>query len=84
MREPLRRALHRNAGRRREEVARAAGHVLATRLGAAAVDSLAAGRHGVLLGMLRGEIAATSLSEMAGRTRAADTALVQLARMLAM
>ena len=58
--------------------------MLATRLGAAAVDSLAAGRHGVLLGMLRGEIAATSFSEIAGRTRAADTALVELARMLAM
>ena len=62
----------------------AADRVLATRLGAAAVDSLAAGRHGVLLGMLRGEIAATPLSEIAGRTRAADAALCELARMLAM
>jgi len=62
----------------------AADRVLATRLGAAAVDSLAAGRHGVLLGMLRGEIAATPLAEIAGRTRAADTALVELARVLAM
>jgi 6-phosphofructokinase 1 len=62
----------------------AADRVLATRLGAAAVDSLAAGRHGVLLGMLRGEIAATPLAEIAGRTRAADIALVELARVLAM
>jgi hypothetical protein len=34
--------------------------------------------------LLRGEIAATSLSEIAGRTRAADNALVELARMLAL
>jgi len=58
--------------------------VLATRLGAAAVDSLAAGKSGILLGMLRGEVAATPLSAIAGRTRAANTALVELARVLAM
>jgi hypothetical protein len=34
--------------------------------------------------MLRGEIAATPLAEIAGRTRAADIALVELARVLAM
>src|SRR6185436_19462238 len=36
--------------------------ILATRLGAAAVDSLARGEHGVLRGLLRGEIAATPLA----------------------
>jgi len=61
----------------------AADRVLATRLGAAAVDSIAAGRSSVLLGMLHGEIAATPLSEIAGRTRPANAALCDLARMLA-
>jgi 6-phosphofructokinase 1 len=58
--------------------------VLATRLGAAAVDSLAAGRHGVLLGVLRGEIMASPLAEIAGRMRPADAGLCELARMLAL
>ncbi len=62
----------------------ATDRVLATRLGAAAVDSLAAGRHGVLLGMLRGEIAATPLAEIAGRMRPADAALLELARTMAL
>jgi 6-phosphofructokinase 1 len=62
----------------------AADRVLATRLGAAAVDSLAAGRHGVLLGMLRGEIAATPLAEVGGRMRPADAALLELARTMAL
>ncbi len=62
----------------------AVDRVLATRLGAAAVDSLAGNRHGVLVGMQRGEITATSLSEITGRMRPADTALVELARVLAM
>ena len=61
----------------------AADRVLATRLGAAAVDSLAAGRSGMLLGMLHGEIAETPLAEIAGRTRPADAALCDLAQMLA-
>jgi 6-phosphofructokinase 1 len=61
----------------------AADRVLATRLGAAAVDSLAAGKSGILLGMLRGEIAVTSFAQIAGRTRPADAALCELAQMLA-
>ena len=61
----------------------AADRVLATRLGAAAADCLAAGRHGVLVGMARGEIAETPLAEIAGRTRLADPALVDLAREMA-
>ncbi|MEO8716808.1 MAG: ATP-dependent 6-phosphofructokinase [Burkholderiales bacterium] len=61
-----------------------ADRVLATRLGAAAVDCLAGGNQGVLVGMLRGEITVTALSEIAGRRRPVDTALVDLARMLAM
>jgi 6-phosphofructokinase 1 len=62
----------------------AADRVLATRLGAAAVDGLAAGRSGVLLGMQNGVIAATPLAEIAGRTRPADAGLLELARAMAL
>jgi 6-phosphofructokinase 1 len=62
----------------------AADRVLATRLGAAAVESIATGRHGVLLGILRGEVAATPLAEIAGRMRPADAALLELARTMAL
>jgi 6-phosphofructokinase 1 len=61
----------------------ASDRVLATRLGAAAVDCLARGEHGVLIGMLAGEIAATPLSEVAGRTRPANAELLELARVMA-
>ncbi|HZN85703.1 MAG TPA: ATP-dependent 6-phosphofructokinase [Burkholderiales bacterium] len=61
----------------------AADRVLATRLGAAAVESLAAGRSGVLMGQQRGEISATALAEIGGRTRPADAALLDLARTMA-
>ena len=62
----------------------AADRVLATRLGAAAVDCLASGQYGVLVGILSNEIAATPLSEVAGRTRPADAGLLELARVMAM
>ncbi|MND00235.1 6-phosphofructokinase isozyme 1 [compost metagenome] len=62
----------------------AADRVLATRLGASAVESLAAGRSGVLVGQQRGEIGATALDEIAGRTRPADAAMLDLARTMAM
>jgi 6-phosphofructokinase 1 len=62
----------------------AADRVLATRLGAAAVDSLAAGRNGVLVGRQGGAIGATELGEISGRTRPADAALLDLARTMAM
>jgi 6-phosphofructokinase 1 len=58
--------------------------VLATRLGAAAVDCLAEGGAGVLVGDVRGAILRTPLAEIAGRTRPADTTLLDLARVLAM
>ena len=61
----------------------AADRVLATRLGAAAVDCLAGGKHGVLAGLVRNEIVATPLAEIAGRTRPADSALLELARVMA-
>jgi 6-phosphofructokinase 1 len=60
-----------------------ADRVLASRLGAAAVASLADGVAGVLVGEVRGDIVRTPLAEIAGRTRPADTALIELARVLA-
>ncbi|MGH8687389.1 MAG: ATP-dependent 6-phosphofructokinase [Burkholderiales bacterium] len=57
--------------------------VLATKLGAAAVSSLAESVDGVLVGESRGEITRTPLVELAGRTRPVDTALLDLARVLA-
>jgi 6-phosphofructokinase 1 len=61
----------------------AADRVLATRLGAAAVDALAAGRNGMLVGIVRNEVAYTPLADIAGRTRPVDTALLELARVMA-
>lgn len=61
----------------------AVDRVLATRLGAAAVDCLADGKTGMLVGMVRGVVERTPLSELAGRTRPADIALLELARVLA-
>ena len=62
----------------------AADRVLATRLGAAAVETLAGGKHGVLVGMVKGEIIATPLSEIDGRMRPADASLLELARVMAL
>ena len=61
----------------------AADRVLATRLGAAAVETLAK-KHGVLVGMVKGDIVTTPLEEITGRTRPADASLLELARVLAM
>jgi 6-phosphofructokinase 1 len=61
----------------------AADRVLATRLGAAAVDALAAGHYGVLVGIVRNAVMNTPLEEIAGRTRPVDTALLELARVMA-
>jgi 6-phosphofructokinase 1 len=61
----------------------AADRVLATRLGAAAVDALASGRHGVLVGIVKNEIVTTPLAEIAGKTRPADARLLELARVMA-
>jgi 6-phosphofructokinase 1 len=62
----------------------AADRVLATRLGAAAIDCLARGESGLLVGTLCGAIASTPLAEVAGRTRPADAKLLELARVMAM
>ncbi|MEO8203959.1 MAG: ATP-dependent 6-phosphofructokinase [Betaproteobacteria bacterium] len=57
--------------------------VLATRLGSAAIDQLAQGVQGVLVGIKGNEVAATPLAEVAGRTRPIDQGLLDLARVLA-
>ena len=62
----------------------AADRVLATRLGDAAVECHSRGESGVLVGLLHGEIAATPLAEVAGRTRPANAELLELARVMAM
>lgn len=56
--------------------------LLATRLGAAAVETIAAGRDGVLMGWLGGKVAATPLADVAGKTKPADRELVALAEVL--
>lgn len=61
-----------------------ADRMLGTRLGAVAVEQLDSGRHGVLVGMLRGEIAATPLPEVAGKTKPLDLTLLRLAGAMAL
>jgi 6-phosphofructokinase 1 len=61
----------------------AADRVLATRLGAAAIDTLASGKHGVLAGIVKGDVVATPLSDIAGKMRPADASLLELARTMA-
>lgn len=57
--------------------------ILATRLAAKAVDCMADGEHGVLVGHIKGENRATPLSEVAGRHKPLDESLYTLARVLA-
>lgn len=56
--------------------------LLATRLGAAAVENLANGKYGVLLGLINGIIESTPLAEVATRTKQLDTSLFALAHIL--
>jgi 6-phosphofructokinase 1 len=57
--------------------------LLASRMGAAAAKHLIEGRHGVVLGLRQGVITDMPLSEVAGRKKALDPALLELAGMLA-
>jgi 6-phosphofructokinase 1 len=61
----------------------AADRVLSTRLGAAAIDTLAAGTQGVLVGIVKGDVVTTPLGRITGRTRPADATLLELARVMA-
>jgi 6-phosphofructokinase 1 len=56
--------------------------LLATRLGNAAIECLARGEHGVLVGLLHGEIGTTKLAEVANRTKPLDPRLLELARVM--
>jgi 6-phosphofructokinase 1 len=56
--------------------------MLATRLGAAAVEKLARGEHGVLVGTIRGQITTTPLAEVVDRQKPLDTELLELAGIL--
>ncbi len=57
--------------------------LLATRLGAAATDRLARGEHGVLVGLIKGEIVSTPLAEVVAHKKPLDVQLLELARVLA-
>jgi 6-phosphofructokinase 1 len=56
--------------------------LLATRLGHAAVESLTAGRYGVLMGLIKEEIAATPYDDVVTKTKPLDLKLLDLARVL--
>jgi 6-phosphofructokinase 1 len=56
--------------------------MLATRLGAAAVDCVAKGEHGVLMGLVRGTVAATPLAEVVSKKQTLDSGLLSLAKLL--
>lgn len=58
--------------------------LLGTRLGAAAVQRLAAGEHDILVGLREGRIKPTPLEEVAGRKKELDLDLFELAPTLAM
>ena len=60
-----------------------ADRMLGTRLGAAAVETYASGRNGVLVGMRGGEIALTPLAEVAATKKPLDESLLRLAGVLA-
>lgn len=57
--------------------------LLGTRLGAGAVEQLAAGNFGVLVGMMRDELHTTPLEEIAGKHKPVDPKLFELANILA-
>ncbi len=61
----------------------ASDRLLATRLGAAAVACLSSGKHGVLVGLNKGEITDSPLSQVVSTKKQLDLDLVRLAGVLA-
>jgi 6-phosphofructokinase 1 len=61
----------------------ASDRLLATRLGVAAVEHLARGVHGVLIGQIKGDITATPLNEVVAHHKTPDLSLLELANTLA-
>ncbi|HEY8459543.1 MAG TPA: ATP-dependent 6-phosphofructokinase, partial [Blastocatellia bacterium] len=57
--------------------------LLATRFGAAAIERLARGESGMLVGLIKGEIATTPLDEVVANRKRLDPSLFELARVLA-
>jgi 6-phosphofructokinase 1 len=57
--------------------------LLGTLLGAAATEQLAAGSQGVLVGMVKGEVATTPLAKVVNRRKPLDLRLLELAHVLA-
>jgi len=57
--------------------------LLATRFGAAAVEHISQGHHGVLIGLINGEIATTPLAEVVTKKKSLDLGLFELATILA-
>jgi 6-phosphofructokinase 1 len=60
-----------------------ADRMLGTRLGAGAVETLAAGRHGVLVGLRDNHLTVTELQEVVSSTKPLDPKLLELAGILA-
>lgn len=60
-----------------------ADRMLATRLGVAATDQLAAGNSGILVGISKGETIATPLAEVVAGKKPLDPRLMEVARVLA-
>ncbi|MEK7407501.1 MAG: ATP-dependent 6-phosphofructokinase [Acidobacteriota bacterium] len=60
-----------------------ADRMLGTRLGAGAVDCLARNQHGVLVGLINGEVTATPLAEVVAAKKPLDLRLLELAAVLA-
>ncbi len=56
--------------------------LLATRLGAAATQRLAQGEHGILVGLVKDDIAATPLSVVVANKKQIDLSLLELAHVL--
>ena len=58
--------------------------MLATRFGAAAIDQLSQGRHGVLIGLLHGQTMPTPYEDVLRNKKALDVGLLKLARVLSL
>jgi len=61
----------------------ASDRILASRLGAAATDTLARGEHGVLMGLIGNEILPTPLDDVVSKNKPLDLSLLKLASILA-
>ncbi len=61
----------------------ASDRILAARFGVAAIERIADGRHGVLIGIHNGAIVDTPLSEVASNKKELDLSLFQMAKILA-